>query len=87
MLKHLPSLFGFPGVLWTNRWLVLNFFRREMVSRFHGSMLGAFWVLLRPLFQFAIYYLVFGYLFGRADDSGPLPFALYCSRESCSSRR
>ena len=76
MLKYLPSLVSFPGVLWNNRWLVQNFFRREMVSRFHGSMLGAFWVLLRPLFQFAIYYIVFGYLFGRAEGS-ELAFALF----------
>lgn len=77
MVKYLPTLLDFPALLWRNRWLVLNFFRREMISRFHGSMLGAFWVLLRPLFQFAIYFIVFGFLFGRAGEEGPLPFALY----------
>jgi len=80
MAKHLPSLLEFPTLLWGNRWLVLNFFRREMLSRFHGSMLGAAWVLLRPLFQFAIYFLVFGYLFGRAEvgqENPEVSFALY----------
>ena len=80
MARHLPSVIQFPSVLWGNRWLLINFFRRELLSRFHGSMLGAFWVLIRPLFQFAVYFVIFGLLFGRANMGQEHPaigFALY----------
>lgn len=79
-LASLPALVGLPAELWRHRYLVQNFFRRELLGRFRGSLLGLLWVLVHPIFLFVIYYLVFGYLFGPKFDpeTGPDPhYALY----------
>ncbi len=76
----LPVL-GYPIVAWRHRGLVWNFFRRELLGRFRGSLLGVFWVLAHPLFLFGVYYVVFGFLFGpRGSDGRPdamFPFWLF----------
>jgi hypothetical protein len=41
VLKHLRSMVCLPNLVWQNRYMVQNFFQRELRSRFHGSMLGA----------------------------------------------
>ena len=70
MLRHiLPGkdslgLLGYPAVVWENRFLVANFFRRELLGRFRGSVLGVGWVLVQPIFMFVVYYTVFGLLIG-----------------------
>lgn len=80
MARHLAPLLGYPGVIWGNRTLLGNFFRRDLLGRFRGSFLGILWVLIQPLFLFAIYFFVFGFLFA-PQRSGSLeanvPFALY----------
>ena len=77
--RRLHGLLGYPWLMWQHRGLVWNFFRRELLGRFRGSFLGIFWVLIQPLFLFALYYLVFGYLFGpKATATGPdLRFAFF----------
>ncbi|MBZ0152497.1 MAG: ABC transporter permease [Planctomycetes bacterium] len=72
-LRHLLSIVHYPGVIWQNRFMVQNFLRRDLMGRFHGSLLGAYWLLMQPLFLFAVYYFVFGLLNGKL---GP-EFALY----------
>ena|SRR5688572_12004633 len=67
VLGHLGSLLRFPGLVWRNRFMVHNFLRRDLMSRAHGSFLGLGWILLQPLFMFAIYFLAFGVLFARQD--------------------
>lgn len=76
---HVGSLFGFPALVWRNRFMVQNFLRRDLMSRAHGSYLGVAWMLLQPLFLFAVYYFVFGLLFGARTASGePDPgYAVY----------
>jgi lipopolysaccharide transport system permease protein len=81
--RHLRGLLEYPRTMWRYRSLVRNFSRRELFGRFHGSYLGALWVLVHPVFLFAVYYLVFGILFARGgtqDETGsggdPL-FAFY----------
>lgn len=71
MLRHVLPLLGYPRLIWQNRYMIHNFFRRELMGRFHGSFLGVGWLLARPLFQFAIYYFVFGILFGNARLGEP----------------
>tara|TARA_R110002072_G_scaffold174303_1_gene329305 strand:+ start:16747 stop:17637 length:891 start_codon:yes stop_codon:yes gene_type:complete len=73
---HAMTLFGYPKKIWQNRYMVQNFFRRDLLSRFHGSMLGAWWMLIQPLFMFAVYYLVFGKLFDRGTGA-TMEYALY----------
>jgi len=75
ILRHLLGLFGYSGLIWRNRYMVHNFFRRELMGRFHGSFLGAWWMLVQPIVLFAIYYLVFGMLYGRGGDDPN--FAVY----------
>jgi ABC-type polysaccharide/polyol phosphate export permease len=73
-LHQILPVVRYPVLIWRNRYMVQNFFRRDLMSRVHGSILGIWWILLQPLFLFAIYFLVFGMLFG----SGPDPkYAIY----------
>lgn len=74
--SHLIELFRFPGKILHNRYMVQNFFRRDLMGRFHGSFLGAWWMLVQPLFLFAVYFLVFGKLFQRGGGD-QTEYALY----------
>lgn len=79
MWRHLIPIVGYPMLVWRNRYMVQNFFRRDLMSHFHGSFLGAWWMLMQPLFLFAVYYLVFGLLMGnwKLGQSPDPSFALY----------
>lgn len=72
---------GFPLRVWRARAVVKNFFRRELMSRFHGSYGGIGWVLVQPIFQFCVYFMVFGILFAKSSElasHGPDPtYAIY----------
>jgi ABC-type polysaccharide/polyol phosphate export permease len=78
-LRHLASMLRFPGLVWEHRYMVQNFLRRDLLSRVNGSALGVGWLLLQPMFQFAVYFVVFGMLFGGRSASGEATaqFALY----------
>jgi len=73
---RLRDMFGFPQLVWQNRNMVANFFVRDLMGRFHGSLLGAWWMLVQPVFMFAVYYVVFGMLYRRGGED-PTQFALY----------
>jgi ABC-type polysaccharide/polyol phosphate export permease len=45
------------------RWLLWSFTRREMVSRYAGSVSGIGWTLAQPLLQLALFAFVFGTVF------------------------
>lgn len=79
MWKHVAPLLRYPAVIWENRNLVANFTRREFLARYRGSTLGPSWVVIQPLLMFAIYYVVFGMLFGsqRAGQPPDPNFAFY----------
>lgn len=62
-LRQLASVVSFPGLIWQHRYMVHNFFRRDLLTRVNGSFLGVGWILVQPLFLFAVYYFVFGMLF------------------------
>lgn len=76
---QLGSLLGFPGLVWRNRFMVMNFLRRDLMARVNGSYLGIGWILLQPVFLFTIYYLVFGLLLGQWKLGQPPDpsFAIY----------
>ena len=78
-LSHLPSLLRFPALVWTNRYMVQNFLRRDLLSRVHGSVLGVYWLLLQPMFLFAIYFVVFGIFLGnpKVGTGADASFAIY----------
>ena len=50
-----------PGPRWG--WLLASFVRREVLSRYAGSVSGLFWTLLHPLAQLAIFAYVFSKIF------------------------
>jgi len=79
ILRHLTPLIGYPGVIASNTTLIANFFRRDLLGRFRGSFLGLFWVLVQPIFLFAIYFMVFGFLFAPKGQTGAasVEFAIY----------
>ena len=79
MGRHILSLCQYPAVVANNWTLIANFFRRDLLGRFRGSLLGIFWVLVQPIFLFAIYYFVFGFLLGpKTGTGGPdVGFAFY----------
>jgi lipopolysaccharide transport system permease protein len=68
---------GYPAEIWRHRYLVQNFFRRELLGRFRGSALGLVWVLVHPMFQFAVYFLVFGFLFNKTGEPPSMELAVY----------
>jgi len=43
--------------------LILQLAKREVSSRYRGSVMGFFWTLLNPLLMLTIYTLIFGYVF------------------------
>ena len=75
--KHLGGLLAYPGDIWRNRYMVQNFFRRDLMGRFHGSFLGAWWMLVQPVFMFAVYFAIFGVLYSKSDAPPSIDFAIY----------
>jgi lipopolysaccharide transport system permease protein len=78
-LRHLASMLRYPLLVWQHRFMVHNFFRRDLLGRVNGSFLGVGWLLLQPMFLFAVYYFVFGVIFAEKTATGAskLEYALY----------
>jgi lipopolysaccharide transport system permease protein len=65
--------------LMSERALVMQFIKREVVGRYKGSFLGLFWSFITPLVMLAIYTFVFGFIFKsrwRAASSDHAEFAI-----------
>ncbi len=50
--------------LWSRRDLIAQFTQRSIELRHRGSRLGAFWALINPLSMLALYYVLFGVIYG-----------------------
>jgi ABC-2 type transport system permease protein len=59
-----------------NKALLLELVRTDFKLRYQGSVLGYAWSLLRPLFMFAILYLVFAVIFKLGDSIPNYPIYL-----------
>jgi lipopolysaccharide transport system permease protein len=79
ILAQLRSLPGYPALVWHHRYMVQNFFRRDLLSRVNGSYLGVGWILLQPVFLFVVYYFVFGVMFAdrNATAEDQRSYAIY----------
>jgi lipopolysaccharide transport system permease protein len=59
--------------LWVNRELIAQLTRREVLSRYRGSILGLAWSFFNPLLMLAVYTFVFSVVFkarwGLGDES------------------
>ena len=53
-----------------NRALLVNFFRRELTTRYLGSVTGLAWALLSPLALLAVYDFVFTHIFKATSFAG-----------------
>ena len=66
--------------LWKHRNLIWQFTRREIESKYRGSFLGFFWLVIYPLIQLLIYTFIFGVVFqarwGRHAAESLTQFAL-----------
>jgi lipopolysaccharide transport system permease protein len=56
----LPALFA---SLWRNRGLILQLTRRDVLSRYRGSVMGLAWSFFNPLLMLAVYTFVFSVVF------------------------
>jgi lipopolysaccharide transport system permease protein len=57
-----------------DRALIGNFFRRELTTRYLGSVTGFAWALLTPVLLLAVYYFVFTRIFPQRGDGSFLAF-------------
>jgi homopolymeric O-antigen transport system permease protein len=55
------------------RWLLWSFTRREIVSRYAGSISGVGWTFAHPLIQLALFSFVFGHIFRVSVPAGYEP--------------
>lgn len=56
--------------LWRHRYLLRQLVRRDVASRYRGSLAGLFWSLLLPCVMLAVYVLVFGFVFTPVRKAG-----------------
>ena len=65
-----------PNLRARNRTLFANFFRRELFTRYLGSVTGLAWALIHPLALLAVYHFVFTTIF-KAGGFGRATFLLF----------
>ncbi len=66
-------------LIWRNRSLVRTLTKRDIMSRYAGSIGGALWTILNPLLLMLTYFLVFGLVLNQkvAGDPSPTAWAFY----------
>ncbi|CNK46770.1 ABC transporter permease [Yersinia alsatica] len=74
----LASLFGSS---WSNRHLIYQMIKREIIGRYRGSFMGILWSFINPIFMLAVYTLVFSVVFkarwaGAAENESRTQFAV-----------
>ena len=61
--SHPTSLSALMRSLWTNRALIIQMSRREILGRYRGSAMGILWSFLNPLFMLLVYTFFFAVVF------------------------
>lgn len=79
--NHLTSLASLARSLWRNRQLIVQMTRREVVSRYKGSVMGLAWSFFNPVFMLVVYTFVFSEIFksrwgGAGGDDSKTQFAV-----------
>ncbi len=64
MISALAQALRFPSVAYAHKDVLGAFVRRELKSRYEGSLLGRLWPVLQPLVMLAVYAFVFSQLLG-----------------------
>lgn len=71
-IRPKKSLFDINlGELWSHRFLVQLFVRRDFVAQYKQTILGPLWHVVQPIFTTAIFLLVFGRIAGIPTDGVP----------------
>lgn len=73
------TLFALLQAIWQHRATIRSLAKREVQSKYKGSVLGVFWSLVNPILMLAIYTFVFSEVFRMRWGGGldhPLDFAL-----------
>ncbi len=75
------SLVSLFGSSWSNRHLIYQMIKREVVGRYRGSFMGILWSFINPVFMLAVYTLVFSVVFkarwaGAAVNESKTQFAV-----------
>ena len=70
MAASAPPASGAKSSNARNRALLVNFFRRELTTRYLGSVSGLAWALLNPLALLAVYQFVFTHIFKATAFAG-----------------
>src|SRR5699024_11184541 len=60
-----------------HRYLLGLLLRKDMTTRYYGSVLGWIWSYVRPAAQFLMYYLVIGVIFGASRGIELFPIYLF----------
>jgi len=71
---------GLALAFWGNRQLVWRLSKRELATRYRGSMLGAFWLVVTPLLMLGVYSFTFQVVFKArwsTEEVGTADFALF----------
>lgn len=69
-------------VCWSQRHLIATLVRREVASRYRGSLFGNLWALFTPLFMLAVYTFIFSVVFkarwtGGSDSRSEFALVLF----------
>jgi len=68
------------GSFWKNRHLIAQLTRREVISRYRGSVIGLAWSFFNPLLMLAVYTFFFSVVFRArwgGADAGKAEFAVF----------
>src|ERR1043165_3642617 len=55
--------------VWRNRSTLMTLVQRDLAVKYQRSVLGYFWSLIEPMGMAAIYYFVFGVLYGHSGQN------------------
>ena len=72
------NVFSILKSVWRNRALVREMARREMTDMHAGQAAGIIWLIVHPMFLFAVYAFLFSVVFSmRIGDRGPTDYLVY----------
>ncbi|WP_071813643.1 MULTISPECIES: ABC transporter permease [Pantoea] len=68
--KHGTSLFSLCKNTYQNRNIIFEMTKRDIVSRYKGSVMGLMWSFINPIFMLAVYTIVFSEVFNARWGGG-----------------
>lgn len=68
--QHLTSPRKLLASFWSNRRLIWQMSRREVIGRYRGSIMGLAWSFFNPVFMLAVYTFVFSVVFKARWNTG-----------------